>query len=246
MIIATIADLVERIPVLWNPDTKQFGASTNIMMQLLDTAGDAVNQELELFYGDITLAEARFTFPLRLSVQEESKASWGLELHKITPKTANATLNEYIIIEALSDKDYKVTGNISGALGEGDKEDDFTSSDDSFKILSASWSTEDIDFVIGDRFIFSRTWYESAIHLLASTHAAHHIIEGRYMSEASNDLDFGNNSFDKQYNKLRDSLISPNKPTTLIAPNASYRDPGFVETQTWEAPYSINNLGLDE
>jgi len=247
--IATIADLAERIPVLWSPDTQTFGADENILNNLLLTAQDIVEQGLSPFYGnDLKLSNYRFTLPIKLTTSQDFQSSWGQRLRKIKNNSANiVTDNEYIIIEATdNDESYKVYGSISGNLGEGDTSSDFTSNDNSFSILTGDWQSDTIKFNIGDRFIFSRTWHEPILHMLTSLWAAHNIIEGRYMSEAANDLDFGSNSFISQYHKMFNELISADGTLTLKAPKATYINPNFTEKQDWEKGYDINYLGIDK
>jgi len=244
-LIATLAELCERIPVLWNPQTRQFGATTGILLNTLYTSSEITRARLKAYYGEnLKCIHLHYSTPIKLSMDEEYQESWGINLMKISDYTREPDIpTEAIVIEAINAVQYKVYGQFSGDLGIGNKTMNFVSDDLTFRILERDWVTG--DFTAGDRWIFSRSWYEQILMHLTSLYAAHLIVQGRYMSEGSNELDFENNQFLKEYEKMIEDLIDPNNSLALTTPNAPYNLPNFEETQDWNTGYNIDNLGLN-
>lgn len=239
--ISTLAEAVERIPTLYNKQTKQFGVSTNAIVNLCITAENIVLETLQPVYGDdLKLANPRFSLPL---VATDEDDDWGTgHLLRLSDGTVEPTTDtEPIIVEMTSTTEFKVTGWISGALGTGDTSTLFTASDNSFTIAIADWTA--IESTLGKKFVFSRTWYEPTLVLLSSFWVAHHILASRYVTEGANDLDFENNVYTKEFNNLLMNLLNPEYPLQLKAPNASY-DANFTEDMDWKEGYDINQFGL--
>jgi len=246
-LIATIADLCSVIPNLWENRISQFGSNTGAILDKLNIAASAVKAALVPYYGsDLKLATPEFTNPIKLTLNEDFSQSWGVSLDLITPHTANQTETEHIIVTATDLTKFSVTGYLSRSLGTGDTEEDFTASDSSFKILASSWvKNETEQFVVGDKFIFSRTWYEPLLRYLTSVLAAHYVTMSRYMAEGANELDFGKNKYLSEYTNIKKLLIDPNSPESLSAPNAVYSPQNLLTQETWQQGYDVDRFGIE-
>jgi hypothetical protein len=233
----TLYDIEAKIPQLYSKDNDEFTEPIGNIIDEIFLQSSIVRQRLGQYITSFTnTIDPYLTYP----IARKGNSSNNSILKKPTLLITDSTSIEAdtVVVTFTDSTSFDCVSFVGDDKGSGDINTDFTSSDGLFQIKTTDWHGT---FIAGDKFTFAYETHENILRILTAYLVASKLLIGRYVSEAANQMNGMQNSYEYLANKIFSQIESGS--VKLECYTGTDGQPQS-STEAWQG-YNIDALGFN-